>query len=753
MKKKQTLAVLLAAAMVLSMPVGVYAEELTPEQGQQQQEVELFAGAGTPDYENPELHSVKVNKAEAQENEEIVIEISATDDVSQISFVKFVFTNNSTKEEMEFYKTVDEETDLKGENNYQFVFTIPSNQAIGQYNLTQVVLQDNAERYGRYGEGYLPLPNPAILSIVETVSEDIEAPKLLDLEISNSSVEAPGNLILYAKVSDDASGVSSVIAKFRNVENEREITAQWSSFRTETVKEGKVELDIEIQALEESGKFVLEEVSLEDDNGHWAYYFTRQTEHPSEPYLPQEISFTVINSSIGDSEAPVLSSIYFDGKETEVEAPGYIDITVAAEDKGAGIDHIIANFVNRTGDRIIYANAYGEDPCKLRAEIPSYEPSGLFELRYVTLVDNLGNRVYYYSSSEETTNNPTLPNELSFYVHNTDESANEGDIFTSTLNSQLAEKISEMDNGKTAYISYGRNDVLPAEVFEAIKGTNKTIVLESAGIQWIFNGQSITDENIKEINLNTTIEEKYSSDSEASEELPWEQKAIILSFEDNGPLPGPAKIRVKMDYAFQNYVGAENLYVYYYDNTNKKFELVGEKLTITDDEYLEFTITHNSDFVITSGPIKTQEEENPDNPNPPVNPGEDDKPVTPSTPSNPTTPSRPNSSTTTAPGTPINYESEKPDPADEQAVEAYNFWQNTKREIRVYERAGSLRVYVPADVTYMPASVMETLQVENVPVVLQWQGHRIEIPAGKAQPKQPLKAYWPMKTLCELYNA
>ena len=136
----------------------------------------------------------------------------------------------------------------------------------------------------------------------------------------------------------------------------------------------------------------------------------------------------------------------------------------------------------------------------------------------------------------------------------------------------------------------------------------------------------------------------------------------------------------------------------------------------------------------------------------PVTPPPTD-PETPSNPSNPTTPSRPNSSTTTAPGTPINYESEKPDPADEQAVEAYNFWQNTKREIRIYERAGSLRVYVPADVTYMPASVMETLRVENVPVVLQWQGHRIEIPAGKAQPKQPLKAYWPMKTLCELYNA
>ena len=457
------------------------------------------------------------------------------------------------------------------------------------------------------------------------------------------------------------------------------------------------------------------------------------------------------NESSGDVTAPVLSKISIDGNITEVEAPKVLNLIVVANDDYSEIDYIQAHFVNKVTGREIDTRKLKDDPCELVLEVTPYEPSGLFELEYVYLVDSMDNFVYYRNEADE--DGLQLPNELSFYVKNTDESSEEGDIFTSTLNTNLSEDIKNMEDGKTAYISYGRNDVLPAEVFEAIKGTNKTIVLESAGIQWIFNGQSITEENIKEINLNTMIDEDFSSDSEPSEELSREQKAIILSFEDNGPLPGPAKIRVKMDYAFQSYVGTENLYVYYYDNTNEKFELVGEKLTITDDEYLEFTITHNSDFVITSGPIKTQEEENPDNPNPPVNPGEDDKPVTPSTPSNPTTPSRPNSSTTTAPGTPINYESEKPDPADEQAVEAYNFWQNTKREIRIYERAGSLRVYVPADVTYMPASVMETLRVENVPVVLQWQGHRIEIPAGKAQPKQPLKAYWPMKTLCELYNA
>lgn len=746
MKKKQTLAVLLAAAMVLSMPVGAYAEELLPGQGQ---EIELSSGAGTPDYESPKLLQVRVNETSVEVGGEVVIAITATDDVSGVDYVQFEFSNSATGTTMDFSTSIPEDQVIVNDT-FEFKFSIPLNQEVGQFELTRVILKDKAERYSWYGGDDLPIPNKIVLNVANAGDEDLKKPELLDVSISDSTVSASEKLTLYLEVSDDVSGVDYVQAVFVNDKNGREISAS-KSFYDEPLISGTVNLDINIKNLEEAGTFHLDRVALSDSHGRYAYYYTRQNGNFHDLFLPKEISFTVTNESSGDVTAPVLSKISIDGNITEVEAPKVLNLIVVANDDYSEIDYIQAHFVNKVTGREIDTRKLKDDPCELVLEVTPYEPSGLFELEYVYLVDSMDNFVYYRNEADE--DGLQLPNELSFYVKNTDESSEEGDIFTSTLNTNLSEDIKNMEDGKTAYISYGRNDVLPAEVFEAIKGTNKTIVLESAGIQWIFNGQSITEENIKEINLNTMIEEDFSSDSEASEELSREQKAIILSFEDNGPLPGPAKIRVKMDYAFQSYVGTENLYVYYYDNTNEKFELVGEKLTITDDEYLEFTITHNSDFVITSGPIKTQEEENPDNPNPPVNPGEDDKPVNPSNPSNPTTPSRPNSSTTTVPGTPIDYESEKPDPADEQAVEAYNFWQNTKREIRVYERAGSLRVYVPADVTYMPASVMETLRVENVPVVLQWQGHRIEIPAGKAQPKQPLKAYWPMKTLCELYNA
>ena len=120
----------------------------------------------------------------------------------------------------------------------------------------------------------------------------------------------------------------------------------------------------------------------------------------------------------------------------------------------------------------------------------------------------------------------------------------------------------------------------------------------------------------------TDINLSWNSDSEAAQEIPWDQNAIVLSFADNGTLPAPAKIRIKMDYAFKDSVGTDNLYVYYYDNTNKEFVQVAANLVITDDDYLEFTITHNSDFVITAGELKKKEPENPD----PEDPNKPEKP-------------------------------------------------------------------------------------------------------------------------------
>ena len=122
-------------------------------------------------------------------------------------------------------------------------------------------------------------------------------------------------------------------------------------------------------------------------------------------------------------------------------------------------------------------------------------------------------------------------------------------------------------------------------------------------------------------------------------------------------------------------------------------------------------------------------------------------PSTPSTPSTPTTPSTGTSSTVQK-----MEQREKPDPANEKMTEAYNFWQQVKARIRSAKDGKMLKITVNKNAEYMPASVMQTLfEREDVGLTLYWNGKTIVIPAGKAMPKQPLKVYWTVKTLLELY--
>ncbi len=96
---------------------------------------------------------------------------------------------------------------------------------------------------------------------------------------------------------------------------------------------------------------------------------------------------------------------------------------------------------------------------------------------------------------------------------------------------------------------------------------------------------------------------------------------------------------------------------------------------------------------------------------------------------------------------------ERPDPQDVEATERYNFWMGVKADLRVAADGKTLRVYVPADYTNMPASVMEQIRLldADVTVDLRWSGERLTITPETAQRKTALKAFWTFAQLCELY--
>ena len=140
-----------------------------------------------------------------------------------------------------------------------------------------------------------------------------------------------------------------------------------------------------------------------------------------------------------------------------------------------------------------------------------------------------------------------------------------------------------------------------------------------------------------------------------------------------------------------------------------------------------------------------------------VQPEQPSDPATdPSTPSVPSTgtPSTPSTGTTSTGSAVQQLEAaERPDPMDVEATERYNFWMDVKSDLRAAGDGRTVRVYVPADYTNMPASVMETIRTlgKEITIDLRWNGQRLIITPQTALRRPALKAFWTFDALCEVY--
>ena len=707
MTRKSVVAVVMSALMILSTSLPAYADTVVTDQGESG--IELF---GTPDYNAPVLESVSVDKTEVQAGESFTITCLVNDDLSGFDFGGITVINEVTQKAISTEHIHYEVKDL-GNLHYEiaFIIDVPADETIGALRLESVTLFDFANNRVVYhnSDDEHPLPSYISVQVTNSNSEDKAAPMLNSLSIAPREISASETTVLTLNVSDDISGVSYVTTEFVNRDTGHSIEAGWNSYNSNPVVNGEITVQVNTTQYDGSGIYELDRVALMDANGFMSdWYSINNPNYDSSP-LPQEVSFTISNDGNEDITPPVLNSVSLD--KTEVEAPDVVTVTLDVTDDVSGYRSGLIRFVNRQNGKRIESNTDSDNPSVVQIEVSQFEPSGIFELEDVYLFDNNNNISHYISHTDTGSDTSKFPNEVSFLVKNTDEDSNT--IVTSTTSENLVSSIKNMQEGGTAYIYHGNNNTLPAGVFEAIKGQNKTIVVESDGIQWIFNGTDITGE-IKDIDLSTAIDTKWNIDSEADDVMDWEQNAIILKFADNNQLPGEAMIRVKMDYVFQDYLGSDKgLYVYYFDNTTQQFVEVAANISVGNDDYLEFTIDHNSEFVITAGEIQVNTT------NPPVNPDDDNEDIQPpvieddttkpSTPSGSTSSSRPSASTNANRDPSTSSSSRK-------NVAATNNWNQLKADIEdAIESAQptTFKVQLGSD-EMLPASVLKTMQGHDI---------------------------------------
>lgn len=142
-------------------------------------------------------------------------------------------------------------------------------------------------------------------------------------------------------------------------------------------------------------------------------------------------------------------------------------------------------------------------------------------------------------------------------------------------------------------VDFGQNSKVAAEVFELIRGKDITVLFKSKNISWSFNGMDLKGE-LKAIDLSLNEAPEYGS------QINDKAKDVqIISFRNNGILPGKAEVTVKLDGNWLKDRNKDSLYLFYFNPEEKKFEKIDGPLRVDKDDYIKFTITHCSDYVIS----------------------------------------------------------------------------------------------------------------------------------------------------------
>jgi hypothetical protein len=140
------------------------------------------------------------------------------------------------------------------------------------------------------------------------------------------------------------------------------------------------------------------------------------------------------------------------------------------------------------------------------------------------------------------------------------------------------------------------NSVVSSSIFDAIKKSNSKLILTYGKDTMTFLGSNITEP--KDINFSVSLSDISTNDKLKE----FASSGVVLVFPDNNNLPGSALVSINIDSVYSSNFTDGILAVYYYNETANNLELVANNLKITNNT-IEFTINHNSSYILTSSTI------------------------------------------------------------------------------------------------------------------------------------------------------
>ena len=165
-----------------------------------------------------------------------------------------------------------------------------------------------------------------------------------------------------------------------------------------------------------------------------------------------------------------------------------------------------------------------------------------------------------------------------------------------SLTDEIIEDIKKVEGTTTINLDATKKSKVSSDLFELIKDKDITLNIHINDNIWSINGKDI--KIVKDIDVSTDL---LKLDKSLSKKV---GNGIVLSFKDNGKLPGKMTIRINNDEDVSAVLEGKPVYLYVFNEKEKNFEPVKEDIKLDDEGFYNLELDHNSKYVITSSKIK-----------------------------------------------------------------------------------------------------------------------------------------------------
>lgn len=530
---------------------------------------------------------------------------------------------------------------------------VATSDASGDYYIGNIVITDNAgnksiyfdhyDKEGYYVEGgksYLQnygqtdatnaclITNGAYVSVKS--NGDDTAPLVTGVEFVSTKVEKTDSIKAQLTIIEE-SKVADISLTYEAYKNGQAVMiGRWPM--TWSQKDDVITAEMELNDDDTACDYYLTQITIKDSAGNSRTYVCDF--HANRKYLVDETGAYLIDSgnsnvkcyvkdgatvsvvSDGDEVAPIIQSITLQ-KET-IAKPGVlpIDLVFADADEIKQVT-VIVHRVGGTEQEIYdftkkFETREKKSSYTVKFPIATAMNSDKYYIERIEVYDYSGNsRLYtaygmdypylvegdttYMVDQYDTKKKAAFTTHCMFNVK--DEFVVDFEVALS--NADLLSKIESMGEGKTGRIFIDGKGIAKAELFEAIKGKDKTLVFYNDNYQWVFNGLTVT--NSKDITL------KVAFEMIDGDEYMTTAKLLQITFASNGELPGPANVRIKSDYTYELFEMTEAMYLYYLnpktDKLNYEAQSDIEYILDGSDHWCQFNITHNSTYMVSGEKI------------------------------------------------------------------------------------------------------------------------------------------------------